>query len=106
MKTLTIYGASDDLVECSGIPGADEFNIITDRVHKGHIEINADGIELRVDVLYSGGWSFAIQPQDGECDVMPDWKVTREWGTEVRYSEFVTIELPDDAKMFWHPIKR
>jgi hypothetical protein len=99
MKTLTIYGASDDLVEAHGIPGGDEFTVYPDTPYVGQIHVRARDGKLNIHVIYDGSWAFAIAPQDGDNDTLPPWKIDRMFGTESAYSETVTIDVPDDAKM-------
>lgn len=102
MKTLTMYGASDDLWECAGIEGADEFGCFgghNDGMFKGPIQIVIDDeVMLQIYAVYDGTWQFAISP--GECDeAMPDWEIRRSWGGAGRseYSEYVEIDCPNDA---------
>lgn len=100
MKTLKVFGASDDLIEFSGIEGADEFyakETREDLMGVWWVSTGKDVVEIRA--YYLGYWAFLVAPEfdcnDGER--MPDWKITRTWGTDVAYSETVTIEVPDDA---------
>lgn len=97
MKTFTISGASDDLIETDGIPNCDEFNIIKDGPHMTTLTIMSDEGSLDIHCIYAGYWAFAIGSEDGDCDTMPDWPIRRAWGKTVHYSEYVEIDVPDDA---------
>jgi len=97
MKTFSISGASDDLIETAGIPGCDEFNAIKDGPHIAVLGIWSSSGNIEVHCIYSGFWAFAIGPIDGDYDKMPSWEIRRAWGTVVPYSETVEIDVPDDA---------
>ncbi len=100
MKTFTIYGASDDLIETSGIDGCDEFySDSTDdsRIVK-HLQIQSSFGNISIYCIYAGSWCFALGAEDGDdFDEFPDWKIYRTWGKYSAYSETVEIDLPDDA---------
>lgn len=103
MKTIKIYGASDDLVEIEGTDGnetflRDEFSTCANNNPPSKILIEAEGHKIEVHCVYDGCWCFAIGSADDDSDYekMPDWKITRTWGDEVKYSETVTIEIPED----------
>jgi hypothetical protein len=98
MKTLKVYGASDDLIECSGIDGCEEFNSYAN-VYMGMLKLSAGGKRVNIVCIYDGSWAFAVCPQNGDYDEMPDWKIARTFGQDVAHSETLTIELPDDAKL-------
>lgn len=97
MKQLKIYGASDDLLEVGGIPGADEFYTSGNR-YMGYLHVKGEGLHLNIHVIYDGSWAFSVNTQMGDdCDQMPEWKIERLWGTESPYSETLIIHCPDDA---------
>jgi len=63
---VTFQGASDDLVEIDGAPGADEFNVYDQHGYAGTWQIKSAGdldpkINLYVDAYYRGTWSFAAR---------------------------------------------
>lgn len=95
MATLTIYGASDDLVEVEGIEGADEFNCNGSWV--GVLEA-PDGGTAFVYVDYrnnNGCWTVTLGRWE-EDYALPTWPVTITSNDEAcRYSTFATIEVPD-----------
>lgn len=66
---VTFQGASDDLVEIDGAPGADEFNVYDDGSTSGYAgtwQVLGEHIYLMVDAYYDGTWSFAVrQPAEG-----------------------------------------
>ena len=69
---ITFQGASDDLVEIDGAPGADEFNVYDERGYAGTwlVEGGNDstdgfkGLRFYVDAYYRGTWSFAVRQVD------------------------------------------
>lgn len=98
MKTLKIYGASDDLVETSGIDGCDEFGVYnSDSRYMCELTVHSADGEITVHAIYTGSWAFAITTEMGDCDQMPDWPVRRTWGKDSSYSETLEIDVPDDA---------
>ena len=102
MKTLKVYGASDDLVEAGGIKGADEFNVIKDGPYMGRLLVRIpDCTDLVIHVLYDGCWSFAVTSRGWEDnDDIRDWyvlNVRRTWGEDCAYSETLEIDVPNDA---------
>lgn len=104
MKTLRMYGASDDLIEVEGIEGEDEYNRYNKEpwpyVTTFVVMSPQQFLGLEIHVLYAGGWSFAVQPtEDTEgdyCD-FPEWPIRRTWGGGRGYSELLEIDVPDDA---------
>ena len=99
MKTFKIYGASDDLIETEGLQGCDEFNVYPNGPYAGRVTIKAGDVSLAVHAIYDGHWAFAIGPDNGDYDEMPEWKITRAWGRDSAYSETVEIECPDEARL-------
>jgi hypothetical protein len=75
---VTFQGASDDLVEIDGAPGADEFNVYDEHGYAGtwlvqETDKGADdfvGLRFYVDAYYRGTWSFALR-QVEEGDALP-----------------------------------
>lgn len=99
MKTLKIYGASDDLIETQGIEGCDEFSMYDDDAVR--LEVRSGDGESGLDIypIYEGGWGFAIICPFGDCDQYPDWEVRRRFGGDEAHSETVEIVVPDDATL-------
>lgn len=99
METVTIYGASDDLIETHGIHGCDEFSRGGKLVYAGFITINApDGGNLEIHCLYSGYWCFGVgSAMAPDYDKLPEWPIRRTFGTRKRYSETLEIDVPDGA---------
>lgn len=99
MKTLTVYGYSDDNVVFDGIPGADEFGCYGDTPYRGFYRLisASQDIELHIHVIYHGHWCFAVGPESGDSEEMPDWAIRRVWGGECAYSETLQIDVPDDV---------
>lgn len=92
MKTFTIYGSSDDLVETSGVPGTDEFNIISSGDHVGTFIL---GQRIRIEVYYDGVWSFALAQVEEEIR-FPDWPI-RISQADNGYSTYIEIDVPDNT---------
>lgn len=97
MSTVTIYGASDDLVEVEGIEGADEFNC--DGHWKGVIESPDGGTALvYVDYRDNGTWTVTLgQYEEG-------WHLpfAITLGTAMgmcSYSTVAQIEVPEGSKI-------
>jgi len=105
MKTITIYGASDDLIEIEGAcPGCDEYSAEGEHdSYRGRIHISAGEETVVVHAIFDGSWAFAICPQDGDFDSMPKWTIARSFGDKTEYSETITITLPDDATVEYTP---
>lgn len=99
MKTLTMYGSSDDLIEADGIEGADEYGIFASDtwpyVATFAVTSQSESKGLNVHVLYDGSWSFAVSADDTEK--LCEWPIRRSWGTDCDYSETLEIDVPDDA---------
>ena len=99
MKTIQIYGASDDLIEVDGAcKGCDEYNARNHGIVAGTLHLD-DGVNhVRVHCIYDGSWAFAVCPQDGDCDKMP-WPVRYSFGHDTPYSQTVSIDVPDNCEV-------
>lgn len=96
MKTLTVYGASDDLLETEGIDGCDEFNVKPNGSYKGYLEIRGTDCSFDVHCIYVGSWSFAVAAVEGDYDEWPD--AVREASRRYEgYTEIIEFKVPDDA---------
>lgn len=98
---ITIYGASDDLVEVDGCKGADEFS--PDDKDTWHADlIGPDGAQMRVFARYErhGCWSVGASQVDEEVP-FPSWpvKVRGAAGREPRYSAVMEIDAPDGTRL-------
>lgn len=92
VSKLTIYGASDDLIELEGaiddeysIGSADDWEAI----------ITADDKEIRVFAAYlsCGVWAVSAAPvEDGVP--MPDWNIRLENAPDNDYSSALVMDLP------------
>ncbi len=112
MTTITIYGASDDLIEVTGCWGADEFNVAG---HSGHVMWRGDftapnfntAEQLRVYAIYDGCWHFSVG-QVYETVPMAAWPVEFRQGTihEAEYSVVLTIEAPEGTRLVARPAQR
>lgn len=95
MKTLTVYGHSDDCLEAHGIKGEDEFSCFGGGAYKGSLLITSDKGSMLVHVIYDGCWSFA-PGLAGEDISLPDWPMKFEWEG---YTVKLKIEVPDNARL-------
>lgn len=95
MATLTINGASDDLIEVSGVKGEDEFCDVSG--HWRGLIIAPDGGTAIVYVDYrpNGCWTVALGQYD-EDYALPEWpmKLTVDMDN-CSYSTTAVIEVPD-----------
>lgn len=100
MKTLKMYGASDDLIEAEGLPGCNEFDADGVGDSQGRFHVSSGEDSIIIHAVYDGSWCFAVgSGHDGsDYSKMPDWKITRTWGADTPYSETLLIECPDDAE--------
>lgn len=94
---ITIYGASDDLVEVAGCKNADEFN--TDDWF-GDL-VAPDGETMRVHARYeiNGCWSVGVSQVD-EPQQLPGWPVTITQAPAMNpgnpgYSPLLSIDAPE-----------
>lgn len=95
---ITIYGASDDLVEVDGCVGADEFNVGVN--WQG--DLVAPGTEqLRVfaeyDAARNGCWLIAVTQTDEDVP-LPSWPITFS-GHDSGYSLLLSIDAPAGTRL-------
>ena len=101
---ITIYGASDDLVEVDGCTGADEFDVWSDKDRvkwRGDFIDSADDERLRVYAIYDGCWHFSVGQTDADIPIAP-WAVAIRQGltpAESNYSAVLTIDAPDGTRL-------
>lgn len=100
MAVLTVYGASDDLVEIDGIEGADEFSVPSDGHWSGVLTApNGDTAILYVDYRDNGTWTVALGQWEEEYD-LPEWAVKITVNKDLcRYSTYAEIVVPDGTKI-------
>lgn len=101
---ITIYGASDDLVEVSGCEGADEFNTEDWQADL----IAPDGSQMRVGCAYGAGedaavWGITVS-QTCEESQLPGWPVTITQAPALNpdnagYSPLLTIDAPEGTRL-------
>lgn len=97
--SITFYGASDDLVEVEGCPGADEFNVYGPAIMCWRGDLVApDGSTMRISALYESCWSFAVGQAD-EDHPLPEWPVRIAQSPEVRYSVLLEVDAPDGTTL-------
>lgn len=112
---ITIYGASDDLVEVDGAVGAspEEYNVYD----SGKLMWRADFIapdpadespaeRLRVHAIYDGCWHFSVGQVD-EVYPLPAWPLRIQQGEQdygegklgPRYSVVLLIDAPEGTRI-------
>lgn len=79
MHTVTIYGASDDLIEVDGdAPGCGEYNA----EHGSFIVSNVEGstrVYIDYDTKgYDGCWAITLGPISEDIPMLPAWLDSRE----------------------------
>lgn len=100
MKTISFYGASDDLIEVDfGDGKKEEYSAYrSDEEVRGSFTI---GTKMRVHAVYgatNGCWSFAISPED-EGIPIPDWPIRFSLAPDCPYSTLLEIDVPDDIRV-------
>lgn len=96
MATLTVYGASDDLIEAEGIEGADEFYADPSGSWVGLLTA-PDGATalLYVDYRSNGCWTVALGRYE-EDYALPGWPVEiTSKDSECSYSTYARITVPE-----------
>ena len=101
---ITIYGASDDLVEVDGCEGADEFP--GDEWFGDFVA--PDGSSMRVSASYGSGactscWEIGVSQTCDESQ-LPGWPVTITQAPAMNpdnagYSPLLTIDAPEGTKL-------
>ena len=99
MKTVTVYGSSDDLIEWDGCEGCDEFYRKGSGLVSGSYLLTTDEAGLRVRAIYDGCWSFAVGQIEEDYPFPEHWLVSTEHGYHNNYSTNLTFEVPDDATL-------
>jgi hypothetical protein len=101
--TITIYGASDDLVEVDGCEGADEFNV-RDR-WQGDLVAPGGTEQMRVHCWYDddGCWQVGVG-QVLEDVQMPAWPISITQAPAMNpdnpgYSALLTIDAPEGTRL-------
>ncbi len=94
MSKVTIYGASDDLVEVEGnIRGADEYN--TDKLRA--VISGSDGRELGIDVEFGTGesdWTIKVY---NLYEPYPDWPIRFTNRSDRDEDPAIEIEVPEKS---------
>ncbi len=95
MEKVTIFGASDDLIEIDGILGADEFSKPRG-AWTGILEApNGETALVYVDYRRGGTWTVALGQYE-EDYALPEWPQHYETDFDLStYSVKATIEVPD-----------
>ena len=100
---ITIYGASDDLVEVGGCEGADEFNV-RDR-WQGDLAPPGEAEQMRVHCWYDqdGCWQVGVG-QVIEDNPLPPWPITITQAPAMNpanpgYSALLSIDAPEGTRL-------
>ncbi len=103
MKSIKIYGASDDLVEIEGdCKGCDEYGAVGSGPLMGVITLKSGDDSIKVFCVYDGSWAFAVCPQSGDYERMP-WETSFAFGVDVGYSQTIDMLVPDDCEVSFSP---
>jgi hypothetical protein len=101
---ITIYGASDDLVEVAGCEGADEFGVYGDRWQADLIAPGGTE-QMRVHCWYDddGCWQVGVG-QVLEDVQLPEWPVSITQAPAMNpdnpgYSALLTIAAPEGTRL-------
>lgn len=102
---ITIYGASDDLVEVEGCEGADEFYVYGDGRWQGDLAPPGEVEQMRVHCWYSddGCWQVGVG-QVIEDHQLPAWPVTITQAPAMNpanpgYSALLSIDAPEGTRL-------
>lgn len=95
MASITVYGASDDLIELDGAI-SEEFPFL-DRDDRGDLVAFSDGTILRVAFSASGVWR--ITPVVEGVGTLTIVQAPEE--DDDNYSDRATLEVPDDGRRLW-----
>jgi hypothetical protein len=100
MAKLTVYGASDDLVETSGIDGTDEFDITSESSWSAVIQApSGETAMLYVDLRRNGCWTVSLGRYE-EDYALPSWPVSVISDDSIcRYSTYAEIIVPDGSTL-------
>ncbi len=98
MTTITIYGASDDLVEVQGCDGAGEFS---SDAWQGDLVAPGGTEQMRVHCWYNddGCWQVGVGQTIEDCQ-LPPWPLSVTQAPAMSpdnqgYSALLTIDAPD-----------
>jgi hypothetical protein len=101
MPSITVHGASDDLVEVDGCPGGDEF-----QVYGGYFEgdlIAPGGAVLHITVSFTDsgdGWAWKVTTGPVDDDIpAPDWPIERSHRPSYEDDDLVTIDAPPGTRL-------
>ena len=102
---ITIYGASDDLVEVDGCPGGDEFYVYGDGRWRGDLIAPDHETQMRVHCWYDqdGCWQVGVG-QTAEDYQLPAWSITITQAPAMNpanpgYSALLTIDVPEGTEL-------
>ena len=94
-KTVTIYGASDDLLEVEGsIAGADEYGAYGGPVSGTLVAPNGDALIVRAEFCKPGApgdWTLSIE----NTNTFPDWPIRFGERPDQGSDPALIIEVPD-----------
>lgn len=99
MAVFTVYGASDDLVEAEGVPGADEFNAVSR--HWVGLLVSPDDERMLVYVDYrrNGCWTTTVGRWEEDV-ALPDWDIKISSDDDLcRYSTYMEITVPEGTTL-------
>lgn len=94
-STVTLYGASDDLIEIEGdVSGCDEYN-----AEDEHFVLVGTEAKVRVRVWFTrrGVWAIAVAPCDEDVPMLP---------VQITGSGYSARAVVDDVHLVIHEAKR
>jgi len=95
-NVFTIYGSSDDLIEITGGPGANEFCVNSSGENIIVAAFSLGG-KIKIYALYDTCWCFAVGKMDEYIPIPEDWKIETYPSKENDYSMELKITVPKDV---------
>lgn len=102
---ITIYGASDDLVEVDGCEGADEFNVDDEDRWQADLIAPGDTGQMRVHCWFDkeGCWQVGVGQTIEDCQ-LPPWPISITQAPVMNpdnegYSALLTIDAPAGTRL-------
>lgn len=100
MPSITVYGASDDLVTVDGCPGGDEFNVDNGHFEGDLIAPGGDTVHVTVrftDEAEDGAWKVTL----GAAENVPYGNWPTDYQTRYQHAEddLVIIDAPPGTRL-------
>jgi len=99
MKTLVVYGSSDNIITATGIPGGNEFYSSNPNNNNAiQAALSVGGKVVILALYWNGVWSFSISQIDENVPLPADWAI-RLAPHRNGYSMEVQMDVPDDTAL-------